>query len=164
MRTSGEVTVHVAAAPDRVYRLVADVGRIGEFSPECREARWIGGADHAAPGARFRGRNVATAMIRWSRTCEVLVADDGREFTFRTVPTWRYRDSTVWSYRLRPSGDGTEVSESYEVVLLPPRPVLAVIRRFLPHHLDMRPHLCRTLEALARAAEIDARCRPVPPS
>ncbi|MHA6783471.1 SRPBCC family protein [Pseudonocardia saturnea] len=164
MLTSGKASVHVEATPDRLYRLVADVTRIGEYSPECRKARWLDGSDRAAPGARFRGDNVATTLLRWSRTCEVLVADTGREFTFRTLPTWRYRDSTVWSYRLRPSGTGTDVTESYEVVLVPPRPVMAAIRRLLPHHLDMRPHLVRTLEALKRSAEAGVRGSPAPPS
>jgi hypothetical protein len=86
----------------------------------------------------------------------VLTAEPGREFSFRTIPTRRYPDSTVWRYRFQPAGDGTDVSESYEVVKLPPRPVLAVYRRLLPHHMDMRPHLRRTLEAIKQTAEGDA--------
>jgi len=164
MRTSGEMSVRIEADPESLYALIADVTRIGEYSPECRRAHWLGGADRAVPGARFRGRNVAGPLLRWSRTCEVLVADAGHEFAFRTVPTWRYRDSTVWRYRFEPAGGGTEVTEDYEVAMLPPHALRAAISRLLPHHLDMRPHLRRTLEALKAAAETEARCRPVPPS
>jgi hypothetical protein len=161
MRTSGEVTVHVDGPAEAVYDLVADVTRIGEFSPECRRAEWLGDACEAAPGARFRGRNVGSKLARWSRVCEVVTAEPGREFSFRTVPTLTYPDSTVWSYRFEPAGDGTDVTESYEVVKLPPRLVLALYVRLLPHHMDMRPHLRRTLEAIKRTVEAGT-ARPTP--
>jgi hypothetical protein len=154
MRTTGEVSVTVNAVPDVVYELVADVTRIGEFSPECRGARWLGGATAPQVGARFRGAN-ASSWIRWSRECEVLTAEPGREFAFRTIPTWSKRDSTTWTYRFTATGNGTEVVESYDITRLPPAPLLAVIRRLLPHHLDMRPHMRRTLDALKASAEHD---------
>ena len=72
---------------------------------------------------------------------------------FRTIPTWLKRDSTIWTYRFSAVIDGTEVAESYEIARLPPRPILALIRRLLPHHLDMRPDMQRTLEALKSTAE-----------
>jgi len=156
MRTSGQVTVHVEAPPRAIYDLVADVTRIGEFSPECRRAECLDDARQAAPRARFRGRNAANKLSRWSRICEVLTADPGHEFSFRTVPAPTKPDSTVWRYRFEPARDGTNVTESYEVVKLPPRLLLAVYRRMLPHHMDMRPHLRRTLEAIKRTAEADA--------
>ena len=155
MRTTGQVTVHVEAPPDAVYALVADVTRIGEFSPECRGAAWLDGATEARRGARFRVRNVANKVSRWSRRCEVLTADPGREFTFQTVPTALYPDATVWRYRLEPADGGTEVTESYEIVKLPPRWLGALYLRLLPHHADMRPHMQRTLGAVKRTAEAD---------
>ena len=103
-------------------------------------------------GGRFRGHNAAK-WIRWSRRCEVVTADPGREFSFRTIPTWLKRDSTIWTYRFSAVPEGTEVAESYEITRLPPRPILALIRRLLPHHLDMRPDMQRTLEALKTTAE-----------
>jgi hypothetical protein len=51
MRTSGQVTVHVEAPPEAVYDLVADVTRIGEFSPECRRAEWSTTPDGRPPAA-----------------------------------------------------------------------------------------------------------------
>jgi len=158
MRTSGEVTILIGADPATLYGLVADVTRIGEFSPECHQARWQDGASGPVAGARFRGRN-ASRWIRWSRRCEVITADPGRQFSFRTIPTWLKRDSTDWTYRFAPTSDGTAVTESYEITRLPPRPMLAVIRRLLPHHLDMRPHMENTLAALKTTAERDAPLR-----
>ena len=51
----GSVTVHMAAPADRVWDLVSDVTRVGEFSPETFEAEWLGGASGPAIRARFRG-------------------------------------------------------------------------------------------------------------
>jgi hemerythrin-like domain-containing protein len=156
MRTGGEVTVHIQASPADVYELVADVTRIGEFSPECRHARWLGATRQAQPGARFRGRNVANKLWRWSRTCEVVTAKPGDEFSFRTIPTSIKRDSTVWRYRFEPVAGGTDVTESYDIVQLPPRPIIAIIRRLFPHHIDMRPHMQATLDAIRQATETAA--------
>jgi len=45
----------MAASADRVWDLVSDITRIGEFSPETFEAEWLGDATGPAVGARFRG-------------------------------------------------------------------------------------------------------------
>ena len=42
-RPGGSVTLDVAAPPDAVYAVIADVERIGERSPECRSATWLPG-------------------------------------------------------------------------------------------------------------------------
>ena len=44
----GSVSVHIDAPAGRVWELVSDVTRIGEFSPETFEAEWLDGADRAA--------------------------------------------------------------------------------------------------------------------
>ena len=111
----GSVTVHIDAPAGRVWELVSDVTRIGEFSPETFEAEWLDGADGPRAGARFRGhvRRNGVGPVYWT-TCTVLVADPEREFAFAvngpggmTVNTWRYR--------LDPREDGTDVTESFEL-------------------------------------------------
>ena len=77
------VEVDVAAPGDTVYELVSDVGRMGEWSPECERCEWVGGAERAALGARFRGHNRIGAR-RWSTVSTVVAADRGRAFGFRT--------------------------------------------------------------------------------
>jgi uncharacterized protein YndB with AHSA1/START domain len=106
------VTVHIAAPPERVWDLVSDVTKIGKYSPETFEAEWIDGATGPAVGAKFRGhvKRNRKGPIYWT-TCTVQVCDPGREFTFGVG-----NGSTplnVWSYRLEPSGDGTDVTESF---------------------------------------------------
>ena len=106
------VTVHMDASPERVWELVSDVTRIGEFSPETFEAEWLEGATGPAVGAKFRGhvKRNGKGPIYWV-TCTVLVSEPGREFTFGTAGN--PEPLNVWSYRLEPNGDGTDVTESF---------------------------------------------------
>ena len=76
----------VDAAPERLYDLVADLPRMGEWSPECQRVEWEDGADGPAVGATFVGHNKGgpRGLMKWSRRGRVLVAEPGREFSFVT--------------------------------------------------------------------------------
>ena len=54
--------------------------------------------------------------IYWT-TCTVMVSERGREFAFGVGP--RAKPLNVWRYRLEPSGDGTDVTESFELANTP---------------------------------------------
>jgi Polyketide cyclase / dehydrase and lipid transport len=109
----------VSAKPDDIYGLVADLPRMGEWSPECRRVEWADGADGPAVGATFEGHNKGgpRGLMKWSRRGRVLVADAGREFAFVTEEGGR--ESTVWRYRFEAIDGGTRVTESYEVKRIP---------------------------------------------
>jgi uncharacterized protein YndB with AHSA1/START domain len=111
--TTGQASVHVNATPERVYELVSDVRRMGEWSPECRHCEWLDGATGPAVGARFKGSN-RNGFARWSTKPRVVVADEGREFAFATLV--RGKDLTKWTYRFQPDGEGTNVTESFEMM------------------------------------------------
>ena len=51
----GEVSLHMQAPAEKVWALVSDVTRIGEFSPETFEARWSRGSTGPEVGAYFKG-------------------------------------------------------------------------------------------------------------
>ena len=141
----------MAAPPEQVYGLVSDVTRTGEWSPECRRCRWLDGATGPAPRARFRGWN-RSGLIRWSRLAEVVSAEPGREFSWRTLPKGVKRDSTVWGFRLADE-DGTRVTQTYRIEVLPRFPVSLVMRLFLRHHGDMRPQMRESLERIKTIVE-----------
>jgi hypothetical protein len=152
----GTVDCFVEASPEAVYAVVADVTSTGERSPECKTADWLPGAASGTVGARFRGRNRVGRLIRWSRVCEILEADPGRRFAFRTVPERIDRsrhDSTTWRYRLEAQGTGTLITHSYEITMLPGPFFRAIYGRLLPHHKDMRPQMAETLANLKRSME-----------
>lgn len=110
MSDTAQVSESIAADPDIVYKLVSDVPRMGEWSPETRSCRWLDGASGPVVGARFRGIN-ARGPLRWSTTCTVTAADPGRRFEF----TVHYGPApiSVWSYTFEPTPDGCVVTESW---------------------------------------------------
>lgn len=149
-RLEGTVSLFIAGSPQELYDIVADVTRIGERSPECRTCAWLPGPPPATPGARFRGRN-RSGRWHWSRVCEVVTADPGVEFAYRTIPERLDRtrhDSTTWSYTFTPEGRGTRVTHSYRITTLPARPLIWLYSRIMPQHKDMRPQMLQNLEAL----------------
>jgi uncharacterized protein YndB with AHSA1/START domain len=112
----GSVTVHVDAPPEKVWELVSDITQIGRFSPETFEAEWIEGAIGPAVGAQFRGhvrRHGWKWLVYWTK-CTVVTCEPARDFAFvvGTPKNW----VNTWSYHLEPSGSGTDVTESFELV------------------------------------------------
>jgi uncharacterized protein YndB with AHSA1/START domain len=111
------VTVHIAAPPGRIWALVSDVTRIGRYSPETFEAEWLDGAGPAV-GARFRGhvKRNGKGPTYWT-TCTVLECMPDRVFAFGVGPS--DRPLNVWRYQLEPTGDGTDVTESFALAKTP---------------------------------------------
>jgi hypothetical protein len=89
--------------------------------------------------------------------CEVIAAEPGRSFSFRTVPE-RFdptrADSTTWSYVLEPDGRSTRVTHAYRITKMPIRPLQWLYARMLPQHRDMRPQMTHTLAALRAELEV----------
>jgi hypothetical protein len=144
----------VAAAPERVYDLVADVTRTPELSPEVVSARWLGDATGPAVGARFEAVNTSSAGRRWRNRPVVTVADRGREFAFaRTEP---FAGSIAWRYRFEPVDGGTRVVESYQVERPVSRVGWFVIERVFgagDRREELRAGMRQTLERLRALAE-----------
>lgn len=113
----GEARIHIDAPPAAVWATLADVERMGDWSPECYRVKWLDGASApATTGARFKGHN-KSGLLRWSMTCEVKVAEPGRELSWSTVKG--RQEVVVWRYRLAPSNGGTDVTESFEALRWP---------------------------------------------
>ena len=108
-----EVVLEIDAPPRVLYDLVADVTRTPEFSPEVRRCTWLDGATGPAVGARFEVVNKAGRGPAWKNRPVVIVADPGREFAFSR--TEKAAGTLVWRYWFEPVGNGTRVTESYEV-------------------------------------------------
>jgi uncharacterized protein YndB with AHSA1/START domain len=109
----GRASIEIAAPPQAVYDLIADVTRMGEWSPECYRCEWLDGASAATPGARFRGYN-RIGRFRWERTALICTAERGRKFTFETIDDRTHRHETRWQYAMEPSGSGTVLTESFQ--------------------------------------------------
>lgn len=108
------VTVHMAASPAQVWELVSDVTKIGLYSPETFEAEWLEGATGPAVGAKFRGhvKRNGKGPTYWT-TCTVLECEPDRVFAFGVGAA--EKPINVWRYELEPEGDGTDVTESFQL-------------------------------------------------
>src|SRR5262245_65166868 len=137
--TRAEARIHVDVAPDVVYRIVSDVTRMGEWSPETTRCEWLDGASGPAVGARFKGTN-KHGFVTWSTKPKVVVANPGREFAF-DVGT-----DTRWTYRFDEEGSGTNLTESFEM-LRDIRWYYAFAERWLMRVKDRRADLERGMAA-----------------
>jgi uncharacterized protein YndB with AHSA1/START domain len=105
------------APPERVWSLVSDVTNTGRFSPETFDAEWLDGATGPEVGGRFRGhvrRNGKRWLVYWT-ICTITSCEPGRDFVFSTqLPGGR--SAVRWSYQFEASGEGTDVTESFELL------------------------------------------------
>jgi uncharacterized protein YndB with AHSA1/START domain len=104
----------VQAPPEKVWALVADVTRMGEWSPETRSAEWIDGATGPDVGARFKGHNQRGPIAKWTTTCTVIESEPGRVFAFAVGNP--DKPDTVWRFSFVPApDDATMVTETCEL-------------------------------------------------
>ena len=108
-----EVVRVVQASPETVYRLVSDVTRTPEHSPEVVQCTWEDGATGPVVGARFSAKNNVGRGPAWRNHPVVSVADPGRAFAVSR--TEKGGGTIVWRYDLEPHPEGTLVRQSYEV-------------------------------------------------
>jgi hypothetical protein len=146
-------SVVVDASPEAVYAIVSDVTRMGELSPVCKKARWNDDAH-----TTFTGTNV-TPDREYDTTCRVDVADPGREFTFVNRGMGDDNDLVRWSYTFAPSGDGTEVTETWQVLpgfvdqvrsMAPDADIAQILDGIVPHTKEGIAATLANLESVAR--------------
>jgi len=110
MTESVSVFRDIAASPDQLWAMVADVTRMGEWSPENEGGEWLDAAATARPGARFRGRN-RRGKRSWKTVSTVLEATPGRAFSFHVAAgPVKVAD---WTYTFEPTANGCRVTETW---------------------------------------------------
>ncbi|CAN5566665.1 SRPBCC family protein [soil metagenome] len=100
-------SIDIALPPDALYALVADVTRMGDWSPVCRACWWDDdGGPHV--GAWFTGRN-ETPERTWETRSQVVAADPGRQFAWEVNNGW-----VRWGFTFEPLSSGsTRLTESW---------------------------------------------------
>ena len=141
----------IAAPAERVWAMVADLDRMGEWSPENDGGRWVGSSDGPEVGAVFGGRN-HNGWRRWRTKVTVIESDAPRRFAFRLrIGSLGGCD---WVYDIEPIGDSCRVTESWvdhrTWVLKKVGWAFSGVADRATHN---RATMEATLDALARAAE-----------
>ena len=109
-RLSGSRTSWIAVLQVVVYAAVADLTRMGEWSPENCGGHWLQG-DAATVGATFFGRNRGP-QGEWETTLTVTEAEPPARFAFTVAEPGEV--GTTWHYEFRSERGGTAVTEAFE--------------------------------------------------
>mgnify|MGYP001485714048 CR=1 FL=1 len=142
----------IRADAGRLYDLVTDLPRMGDWSPENTGGRWVKDATGPAVGARFKGTN-RNGWRRWSTDVVVTTAKPGEQFTF-DVSTGPIKVAT-WDYRFEQSGDSTSVVETWTDRRNPLAAKVAILIAGVRDRPGRnRQNMEATLEKLAAAVEV----------
>lgn len=100
-------SILIGVDPDRLYAMVSDVTRMGEWSPVCR-ACWWDGDTVPRVGAWFTGRNETPERGVWETRSQVVQAEPARAFA------WEVNGGFVrWGFTMNPHSGGTYLTESW---------------------------------------------------
>lgn len=95
--------IDINAPVSKVWALVSDVGRMPQWSPQCRKMKALG---PIRPGTRTVNLN-RRGMLFWPTTAVITEVVPERAFAFR-IPL----NTTVWRYELEPTATGTRLTET----------------------------------------------------
>jgi Polyketide cyclase / dehydrase and lipid transport len=147
--TTATVRVVVPATAEQLWVVLTAPERVGEWSHEAKGAEWLPPSRGPGLGARFAGRS-AIGRRRWSRITEIVAWEPPTTIAWRTIPSGPYRDSTEWTFRLRPADGGTEIEQTY--VLTSPDWWLRLLWYLAPTHRDRTAGLTDDLRRLGEVA------------
>ena len=144
------VTRDIAASPEKVWSLVTDLPRMGEWSPENQGGSWSKGATGPAVGASFKGRN-KNGKKSWGTTVIVNVCDEPSKFSFALMALGK--NWCDWVYEIEATPTGCKVTHSWidhrsTIADKLGKVVSGVSNRASHNHANMEV----TLEKLAQAA------------
>lgn len=104
-------SITVDRSPEDVYDLLADVTRMGVWSPVC-----TGGSYDDDSREWFTGTN-AIGTTTWETRCRVVAAERGQEFAFVNHGRNGSHPMVRWGFELAPSpGGGTELTQTWAVL------------------------------------------------
>ena len=111
-------SVEVACTPHAAWNLVTDIGRIGEFSPECIGARWIDEVSGPSEGARFEGTNrivdeAGDTEVIWIRPCTVTVLQPPQHFSCLVGDRYDGTPAMVWDFEITAAATGCRITQRF---------------------------------------------------
>ncbi|MBJ7289299.1 SRPBCC family protein [Williamsia sp.] len=98
-----EASTDIKASPEKVWSIVSDLARMGEWSPQCRKIIVRGGS--VGPGTRTININKRGLLV-WPTTAKVVTFEPNREIAYRIT-----ENRTVWGFEITPSADGVTLTE-----------------------------------------------------
>lgn len=145
----------IAAPAQKVWGLLSDLPRMGEWSPENDGGKWAKGATGPARGAVFVGKN-RNGFRRWSTTVTVSDCEPGKVFEISVTYGPTALRIANWRYELEDVEEGCRVTESWDDHRAG---WMKVVSRPMGVHDDAHAQgeMAATLANLAAAAEKEQR-------
>lgn len=109
-QTPVSVTRDIAASPEKIWSMVTDLSRMGEWSPENKGGEWVKGAQGPGVGAEFKGRN-SNGKKSWSTSVKVNGFDVPHRFSFGLMVFGK--NWCDWVYEIEPIATGSRVTHSW---------------------------------------------------
>lgn len=98
-----QTEIEIDAPVADVWALISDLGRMPQWSPQCRRMRLLG---ELRPGARTINLNRRGLMV-WPTTARITEVIPEKKLAFRIN-----ENNTIWSYELESTDSGTRVIET----------------------------------------------------
>ena len=105
------VTRDISASPEKVWGLIVDLPRMGEWSPENKGGAWAKGVTGPALGATFKGRN-KNGKKSWSTKVEINAFNAPKKFSFGLMVSGK--NWCDWIYEIEPTATGCRVTHSWD--------------------------------------------------
>lgn len=148
-------SVDIAVSPASVYRLVSDVTRIPEWSPETVRVELTGPAEFRAWNRRRLGR--------WRTSARIVEAVPDERFAFLVHVLGK--EWTQWTYRVEPGATPGSCRLNEEFRMCAPLPFGALVFEWLflfvrDRPADLESNLRTSLDRIRTLAESTASARP----
>ncbi|MGU3292976.1 SRPBCC family protein [Williamsia sp. M5A3_1d] len=98
-----ETSTHIEATPEKVWSIVSDLARMGEWSPQCRKVIVRGGRTRL--GAKTINVNKRGLLV-WPTTAVVTRYEPDRQITYRIA-----ENRTEWGFEITPTDNGVTLTE-----------------------------------------------------
>lgn len=142
-------SIDIAASPAEVYNLVRQLNRMGEWSPENTGGSWIKG-DGSSVGDQLEGVN-RIGDREWSVVATVNIADEASAYGFYTGPA--DAPYVQWTYQIAANGDGTTLTEVWDVIELPPTLAEAPPKALAGRKAQVQEAMAATVTAMKATLE-----------
>jgi hypothetical protein len=150
------VELELDVTAERMWKVITDVTRIGEWSPECVHAAWL---DEPGVGARYEARNVFPHGFVGEVICEVTEMTAPKRFAWKVLNADDGDHGSSWSYELVDRGEKVLVRNVFRHeagltglrVYVDENPAQAA--EILEGRLqELRTNMTKTLRAMAASA------------
>lgn len=143
-----QASIEINAPAAKVWDIVSDLKRMGEWSPQCKIMRVKGPVGHGTKTFNLNRKG----LLFWPTTSKVVAFEPHKQIAFRVN-----ENKTVWSYELSEADGVTTVTESRRSPNGTTKISSVLVDRFMggtaSFEAELRAGMAETLSRIKREAE-----------